>query len=324
MLLWRCRPHQDAQDRASRNSETVNTALRELGALKKQRSSPSTRATHHNSDEQDSALHRDTKGSAYVGRLCYTDCFSIGVVLVLLIAMGVSVKMITGDQLAIAKETGRRLGLGDNMFGAKVLREGKVPAGLPYANLEQMVLESDGYKFALVKMLQGLGHLAAMTGDGANDAPALARANCGVAFEGATDAARSAADIVLTELGLSISITAGFFILTAAFKFSFPPFLCMMLACLNDGLLLLISKDRAEPSPKPDSWRLSEIFAYATAFGLYLTAQTVVFFAPIWKNNFFEDKFGLPSDKDIVNKGELRSAVHLQTPIASQALVVVS
>ncbi|CAD6918638.1 unnamed protein product [Tilletia laevis] len=243
-------------------------------------------------------------------------------------AMGVSVKMITGDQLAIAKETGRRLGLGDNMFG---------------------VFPED--KFALVKMLQGLGHLTAMTGDGANDAPALARANCGVAVEGATDAARSAADIVLTEPGLStiveaiihsriifqrmrnysmyacaitIRITAGFFILTAAFKFSFPPFLCLILACLNDGLLLLISKDRAKPSPKPDSWRLSEIFAYATAFGLYLTAQTVVFFALIWKTNFFEDKFGLPSYKDNVNQGELHSAVYLQTAIAAQALIFVT
>ncbi|KAE8194854.1 hypothetical protein A4X06_0g5809 [Tilletia controversa] len=106
MLLWRCRPHQDAQDRASRNSETVNTALRELGALKKQRSSPSTRATHHNSDEQDSALHRDTKGSAYVGRLCYTDCFSIGVVLVLLIG-GIPITMPTVVSATLAVRTPR-------------------------------------------------------------------------------------------------------------------------------------------------------------------------------------------------------------------------
>ncbi|KAK0559346.1 hypothetical protein OC844_004479 [Tilletia horrida] len=273
-------------------------------------------------------------------------------------ALGVSVKMITGDQLAIAKETGRRLGLGDNMFGAKVLREGKVPAGLPQTSLEQLVLESDGWagvfpedKFALVKMLQGMGHLTAMTGDGANDAPALARANVGVAVEGATDAARSASDIVLTEPGLStiveaiknsrivfqrmrnysmyacaitIRVTAGFFILTAAFRFNFPPFLCLILACLNDGLLLLISKDRAKPSPQPDSWRLSEIFAYATAFGLYLTAQSVVFFALVYKTNFFEDNFGLPSYKEDPNMGELHSAVYLQTAIAAQALIFVT
>lgn len=124
-------------------------------------------------------------------------------------ALGVQVKMVTGDQLAIAKETGRRLGLGDHMYPAKVLKDGPPPGG-KHASLDEMIMDADGFagvfpehKYEIVKRLQGLGHLCAMTGDGANDAPALSRANVGIAVEGATDAARGAADIVLTEPGLS-------------------------------------------------------------------------------------------------------------------------
>ena len=125
------------------------------------------------------------------------------------LALGVKVKMVTGDQLAIAKETGRRLGLGDHMYPAKVLKDGPQPGG-KHATLDDMIMDADGFagvfpehKYEIVKRLQGLGHLCAMTGDGANDAPALSRANVGIAVEGATDAARGAADIVLTEPGLS-------------------------------------------------------------------------------------------------------------------------
>ncbi|MCO5579178.1 hypothetical protein L7F22_033031 [Adiantum nelumboides] len=89
-------------------------------------------------------------------------------------------------------------------------KRGRVPAGCPYKTLDEMILKADGFagvfpehKFEIVKRLQALGHLTAMTGDGANDAPALSRANVGVAVEGATDAARGAADIVLVEPGLS-------------------------------------------------------------------------------------------------------------------------
>jgi H+-transporting ATPase len=130
------------------------------------------------------------------------------------LALGVKVKMVTGDQLAIAKETGRRLGLGDHMYPAKVLKDGP-EAGGKHMTLDDMILDADGFagvfpehKYEIVKRLQGLGHLCAMTGDGANDAPALSRANVGIAVEGATDAARGAADIVLTEPGLSTIVHA--------------------------------------------------------------------------------------------------------------------
>jgi len=227
------------------------------------------------------------------------------------LALGVKVKMVTGDQLAIAKETGRRLGLGDHMYPAKVLKDGPAPGG-KHLTLDEMILDADGFagvfpehKYEIVKRLQGLGHLCAMTGDGANDAPALSRANVGIAVEGATDAARGAADIVLTEPGLStivhairgsriifqrmrnysiyacavtIRIVVCFAILAFAYQFDFPPFMVLIIALLNDGTIMTLSVDRVLPSVTPDAWDLAEIFAYAIAYGLYLTLSTYVFF----------------------------------------------
>lgn len=225
------------------------------------------------------------------------------------VAFGVKVKMVTGDQLAIAKETGRRLGLGDHMYPAKVLKDGP-PPGSKFNSLDEMIMDADGFagvfpehKFEIVKRLQGLGHLCAMTGDGANDAPALSRANVGIAVEGATDAARGAADIVLTEPGLStivhairqsriifqrmrnyaiyacavtIRIVVCFSILVFCYRFQFPPFMVLIIALLNDGTIMTLSVDRVLPSSTPDSWDLAEIFAYAVAYGLYLTLSTYV------------------------------------------------
>ena len=128
--------------------------------------------------------------------------------------------MITGDQLAIAKETGRRLGMGDNMFLSKVLVDGP-PPGSGYQDVDDIVLHADGFagvypehKYELVNRLQNMGHMIAMIGDGVNDAPALSLANVGVAVAGASDAARSAADIVLTEPGLSTMIDGKIFLCT--------------------------------------------------------------------------------------------------------------
>ena len=120
--------------------------------------------------------------------------------------------MLTGDQLAIAKETGRRLGMGDNMFLAKTLKEGP-PADSGYRDIDDLVLHADGFagvypehKYEIVDRLQKMGHMVGMTGDGVNDAPALSKANVGVAVANASDAARAAADIVLTKPGLSVII----------------------------------------------------------------------------------------------------------------------
>ncbi|EPQ52391.1 plasma membrane H+-transporting ATPase [Gloeophyllum trabeum ATCC 11539] len=276
------------------------------------------------------------------------------------LALGVKVKMVTGDQLAIAKETGRRLGLGDHMYPAKVLKEGPA-AGGKHATLDEMIMDADGFagvfpehKYEIVKRLQALGHLCAMTGDGANDAPALSRANVGIAVEGATDAARGAADIVLTEPGLStivhairgsrvifqrmrnysiyacavtIRIVVCFAILAFAWKFDFPPFMVLIIALLNDGTIMTLSVDRVLPSNTPDSWDLAEIFSYAVAYGLYLTASTVALVAVILETSFFQDKFGVRLSGNLTdhrNDPQLHTIVYLQVAVISQALIFVT
>jgi H+-transporting ATPase len=127
---------------------------------------------------------------------------------------GVAVKMITGDHLLIAKETARVLGLGDYIKNANGLPTLDPETKTKPENLGRdygdMCLAADGFaqvfpehKYLIVECLRELGYKTGMTGDGVNDAPALKRADVGVAVHGATDAARAAADIVLTQPGLS-------------------------------------------------------------------------------------------------------------------------
>jgi H+-transporting ATPase len=206
------------------------------------------------------------------------------------------------------------------------------------------------HKYEIVERLQALGHMTAMTGDGVNDAPALSKANVGVAVADASDAARSAADIVLVEPGLSVIVEAiigsrqifqrmrnyaiyacsitirvvvGFAILCFAFKHDFPPFPVLIIAVLNDGTIMTISTDRVKPSPYPDQWNLREIFTYAIFYGLYQAASTLAFAAVCFHTTFFHDKFGVELPED-VNDHIYHSIIYLQVSIFSQALIFIT
>ncbi|KAK4796132.1 hypothetical protein SAY86_028458 [Trapa natans] len=270
--------------------------------------------------------------------------------------LGVNVKMITGDQLAIGKETGRRLGMGTNMYPSSSLFGQHKDESMATLPVDELIEKADGFagvfpehKYEIVKRLQDRKHICGMTGDGVNDAPALKKADIGIAVAGATDAARGASDIVLTEPGLGVIISAvltsraifqrmknytiyavsitirivlGFLLLALIWKYDFSPFMILIMAILNDGTIMTISKDRVKPSPMPESWKLQEIFATGIALGTYLAVMTVVFFWTAHKTNFFSDKFGVRSIRS--NRDELTAAVYLQVSIVSQALIFVT
>ena len=122
-------------------------------------------------------------------------------------AMGVKIKMVTGDHVSIARNIGAMLGLGTKTVSIEELHERRKRG----EDITPIVEDADIFaevfpeqKFEIVDALQKKGHLVAMTGDGVNDAPALKKANCGIAVSGATDAARAAASVALLEPGLSV------------------------------------------------------------------------------------------------------------------------
>ncbi|GFS35573.1 H[+]-ATPase 7 [Actinidia rufa] len=219
------------------------------------------------------------------------------------------------------------------------------------------------HKYEIVRRLQARKHICGMTGDGVNDAPALKKADIGIAVADSTDAACRASDIVLTEPGLSVIIISavltsraifqrmknytiyavsiticfvlGFMLLAVFWKFDFPPFMILVIAILNDGSIMTISKDKVKPSPMPDSWKLSEIFATGIVLGSYLALTTVLFFALAYETNFFKNNFNVKdfnhNNFNMSNKTQadplnemVASAVYLQVSTISQALIFVT
>ncbi|GAB2289124.1 ATPase 8, plasma membrane-type [Dionaea muscipula] len=270
--------------------------------------------------------------------------------------LGVNVKMITGDQLAIAKETGRRLGMGTNMYPSSSLLGQSKDESITAIPIEDLIEKADGFagvfpehKYEIVKKLQERKHICGMTGDGVNDAPALKKADIGIAVADATDAARNASDIVLTEPGLSVIVSAvltsraifqrmknytiyavsitirivlGFLLIALIWEFDFSPFMVLIIAVLNDGTIMTISKDRVKPSPVPDSWKLNEIFATGVILGTYMAITTVVFFWIAHNTELIPTIFGVRHIGG--NHAELNAAMYLQVSIISQALIFVT
>jgi H+-transporting ATPase len=214
--------------------------------------------------------------------------------------MGVDVKMVTGDQVAIAKEIARQLGLGTNILDASIFSETKHHE---IGQLADAIEKADGFaqvfpehKYHIVDVLQKREHIVGMTGDGVNDAPALKKADGGIAVSGATDAARSAADIVLLAPGISViskaleesrkifrrmtnysiyriaeTIRVLLFMTLSILIFNFYPVTAVMivlLALLNDGAILSIAYDRAQYSKQPERWDMHVVLGIATVLGV--------------------------------------------------------
>ncbi|MGD8789695.1 MAG: plasma-membrane proton-efflux P-type ATPase, partial [Burkholderiales bacterium] len=212
------------------------------------------------------------------------------------VKMGVGVKMITGDHEAIARHIAGELGLGSNILSADDVFDGS--AG---NNVAGRIESASGvarvfpeHKHKIVKALQADGqHIVGMTGDGVNDAPALKQADVGIAVSGATDAARAAADLVLTAPGLSVITTAIeearrifermtsyatyriaetirvlLFMTLSILIFDFYPVTAIMivlLAMLNDFPIMMIAYDNAEVAPHPVRWDMARVLSVATA-----------------------------------------------------------
>jgi len=216
------------------------------------------------------------------------------------LAMGVKIKMVTGDALAIAKETAKKLGMGANILDAAALGDSKKEET---AQVSDQIEKADGFaqvfpehKFHIVDVLQKRGHMVGMTGDGVNDAPALKQADCGIAVSDATDAARAAAAIVLTTPGLSVIIDAIkesrrifqrmnsyaiyriaetlrvlLFMTLAILIFNFYPLtavMIVMLALLNDGAILSIAYDNVHYKDQPEEWNMRLVLGIATVLGV--------------------------------------------------------
>ena len=216
---------------------------------------------------------------------------------------GIEIKMVTGDDVAIGREISRKLGLGAEIQPATQLFKKDTDLERLSAEAITQVEKADGYarvfpehKYGIVRALQSRGHIVGMTGDGVNDSPAIKQADVGIAVSGATDAARAAADLVLTAPGLSVIVSAVeearrifermnsyaiyrivetirimFFVVLAMVFFNFYPITAIMiilLAFFNDVPIMAIAFDNTQVDPDPVKWNMSRVLTISTVLGL--------------------------------------------------------
>jgi H+-transporting ATPase len=216
---------------------------------------------------------------------------------------GIKIKMVTGDDVAIGREISRKLGLDEDIRPATQLFKKDADISDLNAQSVTQIEKAGGYarvfpehKYGIVQALQSRGHIVGMTGDGVNDAPAIKQADVGIAVSGATDAARTAADLILTAPGLSVIVRAVeearkifermnsyaiyrivetirimFFVVLAMVFFNFYPITAIMiilLALFNDVPIMAIAYDNTRIDPNPVKWNMRRVLTIATVLGL--------------------------------------------------------
>ena len=255
-------------------------------------------------------------------------------------SMGVEVKMVTGDHGAVAKEIAHQVHLGTDIQSVEAFID------KPDREARATVEAADGFaqvfpehKYHIVELLQEKDHIVGMTGDGVNDAPALKKADAGIAVAGATDAAKSAADIVLTLPGLSVIIDAIkqsrmifqrmnsyavyritetirvlLFIVASILVFNFYPVTAVMivlLALLNDVPIMTIAYDNVRYNNKPERWDMRTVLSMSTFLGIIgvIFSFLVYFIGKEWL---------------LLGTGELQSFIFLKLAIAGHLTIFVT
>jgi len=221
-------------------------------------------------------------------------------------ALGVSVKMLTGDALPIAKEMAAQVGLEGTITKVSDLKaaaqQKKEPEGLETTSGFAEIYPED--KYLIVRALQNRGHVVGMTGDGVNDAPSLKQAEVGIAVSNATDVAKKSSSVVLTSEGLEgiaelvkngriihrritnwivnkviRSFKRVIFIVLALVltgEYVVSTFHMILLMFLSDYVTLSISTDKTKPSAKPETWDITRLTRLGIYLGLLLVAESMV------------------------------------------------
>lgn len=270
--------------------------------------------------------------------------------------LGLSIKMLTGDAVGIARETSRQLGLGTNVYNAERLGLGG-GGDMPGSEVYDFVEAADGFaevfpqhKYNVVEILQQRGYLVAMTGDGVNDAPSLKKADTGIAVEGASDAARSAADIVFLAPGLGAIIDAlktsrqifhrmyAYVVYRIALSLHLEIYLGLWIAIMNRSLnielvvfiaifadvaTLAIAYDNAPYSASPVKWNLPKLWGMSVLLGVVLAVGTWITVTTLYAGGVSED--GRYVEGGIAqNNANLDEVVFLQVSLTENWLIFIT
>ena len=270
------------------------------------------------------------------------------------IDLGLKIKILTGDAVGIAKETSRSLGLGENVYNSEKLGLGG-GGDMPGSAIYDFVEAADGFaevfpqhKYNVVDILQQRGHLVAMTGDGVNDAPSLKKADTGIAVEGSSDAARSAADIVFLAPGLSAIIDAiktsrqifhrmhAYVVYRIALSLHMDIFLGLWIAIYNESLkiqlvvfiaifadiaTLAIAYDKAPYSRTPVKWNLPKLWGISIIMGLILAGASFLCLTSMTRAPTID---GLVTGGIAENYGKRDSILFLQIALSENWLIFIT